>query len=197
MDNEINGLLSDGEKVILVVRRHYANLAPVISSIVIIYFALILMAYAAGRYSDQVSHYVPMRFVNLLFVIVILMTAFILLAALRIYRRNCLVLTDMSVMQIQQFGLFNHTVSKLSLANIEDVTSRRTGVFATVLNFGDIIVESAGEQENFTFVQAPDPSKLVEAINRAHTAMVANRRSIREQVPAAPTPVATPPSPLS
>jgi hypothetical protein len=183
MDREIESLLTADETVIRIVRRHPVNLAPVVSSVVIIIIALLGMAYLAGRNGTELAKYIPPNIVNLALFVVLILTFFIMLAALRIYRRNCLVLTNHCLMQIQQFGLFNHTVSKLSLANVEDVSSRRNGVLATILDYGDVVVESAGEQENFVFAQAANPSTLVEAINRAHTGVVENRRTIREQTP--------------
>ena len=50
----------------------------------------------------------------------------------------------------------------------EDVEGRRVGVWATILNYGDLVVETAGEQENFVFQQAPDPVGLAALINKTH-----------------------------
>lgn len=75
-----------------------------------------------------------------------------------IYRQSKLIITDKNLTQVLQHGLFNRKVSELSMANVEDVTSHQRGAFASIVGYGDLIVETAGEQANFKFVFCPKPS---------------------------------------
>ncbi len=75
-----------------------------------------------------------------------------------IYRQNRLIVTNKNLTQILQKGLFNRKVSELSMANVEDVTANQQGFFPSVVGYGDMLVESAGAQENFDFSFCPKPN---------------------------------------
>lgn len=87
-----------------------------------------------------------------------------LILAVRIYRGNQLIITDSNVTQVLQVGLFNRKVSELSMHNVEDVTAKQHGILQTFLNFGTLNIETAGEQNNFTFVYCPNPNAYAKAI---------------------------------
>ena len=71
------------------------------------------------------------------------------------------------VRQITQQTLFFTKTSVLGLANIEDVTAIRKGVFAHLLDYGTLNIETAGEQENFKFKYCPDPDRFVGLLMQA------------------------------
>lgn len=82
----------------------------------------------------------------------------IMLLVTYIYSDNELILTDRNVTQIIRNGLFARQVSQLSLNNIEDVTADKQGIWAMLFNFGQIRIETAGEQNNFHFTYCPNPN---------------------------------------
>lgn len=94
---------------------------------------------------------------------VILSVVFMILSA-RVYNSNQLIVTDVNITQVNQAGLFNRKVSELSMSNVEDVTSQQNGVFATLLNYGTLKIETAGEQNNFLFKYCPNPNAYAKAI---------------------------------
>lgn len=61
------------------------------------------------------------------------------------------------------FGRYN--VSEASLKNIEDVTQRQIGVFPNIFNYGDIVIQTAGERTKFFFEKTPNPSYLRDKIS--------------------------------
>lgn len=82
----------------------------------------------------------------------------IMLVVTYIYSQNELILTDKNVTQVIRNGLFSKQVSQLSLNNIEDVTADKEGIWAMLFNFGQVRVETAGEQNNFHFSYCPNPN---------------------------------------
>lgn len=82
----------------------------------------------------------------------------ILLVVTFIYSQNELILTDRNVTQVIRNGLFSRQVSQLSLYNIEDVTADKEGLWAMMFNFGQVRIETAGEQNNFHFAYCPNPN---------------------------------------
>ena len=97
------------------------------------------------------------------FVSAIFALLFLILAA-RIYRANQLIVTDENVTQVLQVGLFRRKVSELSMHNVEDVTADQHGILQTFLNYGTLTIETAGEQNNFTFVYCPNPNAYAKAL---------------------------------
>lgn len=89
-----------------------------------------------------------------------------------IYRESRLVVTSSNLSQTMQLGLFNRKISKLSMASVEDVSAVQKGFFATVLNFGTLIVETAGEQQNFSFSYCPNPNHYAKEILAAREQFV-------------------------
>lgn len=94
---------------------------------------------------------------------VILGIIFLILAS-KIYRGNQIIITDANVTQILQVGLFNRKVSELSMHNVEDVTASQHGILQTFFNYGTLIIETAGEQNNFRFIYCPNPNAYAKAI---------------------------------
>jgi len=58
---------------------------------------------------------------------------------------------------IEQKGLFVRSMSEIFLFRIQDTTSEVKGFFPSMFNYGDVFVQSAGEQERFLFHKVPDP----------------------------------------
>lgn len=74
------------------------------------------------------------------------------------------VVTDRRIIDVDQEGLFNRTVSELDLARVQDVTSEIHGIWGTLLNYGRVTVQTAGEQERFILEWVPRPHRVRETI---------------------------------
>ena len=100
-------------------------------------------------------------------ILVILITVVMLILATIVYRQNRLVVTDRNITQTLQYGLFNRKVSQLNLVNVEDVTSIKNGLMSTIFGFGELKIETAGEQVNFHFTYCPRPGYFAKIILEA------------------------------
>ena len=96
-----------------------------------------------------------------------LLVGILLVMATIVYRQSKLTVTDRNVVQVIQKGLLIRKVSQLSLANIEDVSSEQRGIFSTMFNFGVLVVETAGDQANFSFNFCPNPHRVAKIILEA------------------------------
>ncbi len=67
------------------------------------------------------------------------------------------IITEDRIINIEQSGLFSREVSELKLARVQDVSVEVHGFFQTFLNYGDVHIQSAGEEEHFLFRAVPDP----------------------------------------
>ncbi len=73
------------------------------------------------------------------------------------------------------------------LRNIQDVQELQVGVMAQIFDFGDLIIETAGERAHIAFREVPDPEGVREAIfeqreRLASGAKVQEREAIREDM---------------
>jgi hypothetical protein len=74
------------------------------------------------------------------------------------------IITNERIINIEQKNLFIRTTSEVTLTRVQDVTATIGGFFPTLLDFGDVLVQTAGEQEHFHFRNVPNPEAYKEEI---------------------------------
>lgn len=67
------------------------------------------------------------------------------------------VLTNYRVIDVQQDGFFSRKFSEASLSTIQDVSHSVEGIFPTIFNFGDVLVQTAGAQAKITMDDVGKP----------------------------------------
>lgn len=84
------------------------------------------------------------------------------------YLLDTWIVTDHRILNNEQRGFFNRTLSEMSLGKIQDVSVRLRGVIPTLLNYGDLEIQTAGTEPKFAFKQIPNPQAVKELIMQAH-----------------------------
>lgn len=77
---------------------------------------------------------------------------------------NIYIVTDERIVDIDFYYLLYKKFSEAELTRIQDISYTSGGIVATIFNFGNVMVETAGEAPNIIFEQVPHPEKVVEAI---------------------------------
>lgn len=72
--------------------------------------------------------------------------------------------TDRRIIDVEQGGFFHREVSSFRFERIQDVTVEIKGIFATLLDFGDLHVQTAGEAREFIIRGLPHPNRHKERI---------------------------------
>ncbi len=166
-------VMQPGERVICEIRRHPIGLIGVytISALVIamLITTAIMMPYIAAEFLTQQQRLGIVLAAGLAIVVTLLFTYIYSF----IYKANRWIVTSDSITEVQQLGLFNRESSQVSLANMEDAIVKQDGVFQTLFNYGNLIVESAGEHSDFTFLYCPDPHEYAKKIIAAHEEYIA------------------------
>lgn len=85
-----------------------------------------------------------------------------------IYRSNVIYITSEKLAQVQYASLFNRKISQLSIGDVQDVSVQQKGIIAHLFNYGTLVVETAGEQQNYTFTFVPHPYERSKDIVGAH-----------------------------
>lgn len=74
------------------------------------------------------------------------------------------IVTDRRIVDISQQKLFSRTVAELLLEDVEDVDSKTTGILATLFDFGDVEIQTAGSRPNFNFKKILHPNQVASII---------------------------------
>lgn len=74
------------------------------------------------------------------------------------------VITNERIINIEQKGLFMRQVSEADYTKIQDVTAQVEGFFPTVINYGDVFIQTAAEKERFVFRTISHPYKIKDLI---------------------------------
>lgn len=85
-----------------------------------------------------------------------------------LYESNVVIVTSDKLTQILYRTIFDRKVSQLSIGDVQDITVNQKGIFAHLFNYGTLVVETAGEQQNYTFTFVPNPYDASKAIVQAH-----------------------------
>jgi hypothetical protein len=76
------------------------------------------------------------------------------------YFLNAWVLTNQRIVDIKQRGFFKRGVSSLLLPRVQDVTTDVSGILSSLLDIGDIKVQSAAADVEFTMRDIPHPEQM-------------------------------------
>ena len=87
--------------------------------------------------------------------------------------------TDKRVIDVEQKGLFHRDVSTLYYENIRDITIKTYGIIPTFLNFGDIHMQTSGENREFIMLAAANPSRAKEIILNQYQKNEAEPKTVR------------------
>lgn len=157
----------EDEKLLFEVRKHWFGLFLVyfFGSFVIV-LALAAAVGAAALPSGEFDT-IRMPVVLLGLMLAILGAIFTAIGAY-LYRSNVILVTSDKLAQLLVYGIFQRKISQLSIGDVQDVTVRQHGIIAHALNYGTIIIETSGEQANYSFNFAPDPYLASKAIVGAH-----------------------------
>jgi len=113
--------------------------------------------------------------------IVVLVVALMLVLATWLYRMTKLVVTTKNVVFVMQKSLLFRKITALSLDDVEEVSSTKQGIFATMFNFGTIKIETASEQVDLVFNYCYAPDKVTKIIYDAKEKFLANAKKPLDQ----------------
>ncbi len=85
-----------------------------------------------------------------------------------LYKTNVVLVTSDKLAQLLNVSLFNRKISQLSIGDVQDVSVTQKGIFAHLFKYGTIVIETAGEQQNYEFTFTPYPYEAAKAIVNAH-----------------------------
>jgi uncharacterized membrane protein YdbT with pleckstrin-like domain len=78
---------------------------------------------------------------------------------------NVYFVTDRRVIDVDFYNLIDKRVSDADISKIQDVSYTTAGVFGTVLDYGDVVIQTAAEVSEFDFESVPNPEKVTKILD--------------------------------
>lgn len=88
---------------------------------------------------------------------------------------NAYLITNERVVDIDFIGLTYKQVSTARIEKIQDVTFKVGGVIRPLFNYGDVFVQTAGEEPNFEFHAVPKPAFVADQLGELMEKATAGR----------------------
>lgn len=160
-------MLEAGESIITVVQRSMIGLIGIylVAIVAVVAIFSLVIVLSPDTFNTQSPEISPM--LSAIIIVGAILLVLILFTATYIYRQSRLLITDRSLVQILQKSLFIRKVSRLSMADVEDVSAEQRGILASIFAYGTLTVQTAGEKENFVFTFCPTPQKYADQIIEA------------------------------
>jgi membrane protein YdbS with pleckstrin-like domain len=147
-----------------VVFKHFLSVAPIMLGMTIVLAAAIAAEIYLSLNANSVNFIVPSYMVSIVGFLILLMIFVLIVGTIWIWRRNRVIITNNHIVDVEQLGLFNRVVATLRLEEIQDVSASVNGPTQMMFKFGTVIIQTAGERENFVFDYVPNPYELEQYI---------------------------------
>ncbi len=66
-------------------------------------------------------------------------------------------ITNKRIIDVKQEGFFSRTIAEQKLYRVQDVTSEVKGAFPTIFKYGNVYIQTAGEEQRFFFHEVSNP----------------------------------------
>jgi len=156
----------ENEQIIRIIHRHWFDILSNLLIVFALSFALIgsllLAPLFLGEFLTPATQG-AFLFIETTMFIFLWLYAFLIWID---YYFDVWIITNERIVNIEQKGLFTRRTSELRFDRVQDVTSSVNGFLPTILNFGDVFVQTAAEEERFIFRQVPDPIAIKDEIMR-------------------------------
>lgn len=149
---------NEGDKVILVLRQHAVTLVPWIFNSVALLFVLVIASFFLPYFLTTRQLVV----LDIFGMVVIL--AYVWLNILY-YIFNVGIVTTTTLIDVAFENIIFKEVSAVLYERVEDVSDNAAGYFGAFFDYGDVIIQTAGEETNLKFMNVPHPAEVVRTIN--------------------------------
>lgn len=155
--------LSPQEDVVFTARKHwFVFVAEVFGLLILAVIPFILLVVVTSLNVD-VTRFLPGNAVLLITSILtgwLTLVWVVLFVTWTHYYLDMIIVTDKKIVEVDQRGLFSREVSSFALDRIQDITIDTHGLLATLLDFGDIHIQTAGENREFVLRSAARPNNI-------------------------------------
>lgn len=153
--------LDSEEELVCMIKRHPIGLVGVTFTGLLIALAVVAGSSVLGSWIDTQPDinggFNIGVYITLFGILMGIIVGFFTFVAAYVYNNSVILVTSDKVAQVLYTSLVNRKISQLSLGDLQDVTVEQKGIMSRVFNYGTIVIETAGEQNNFIFNYTPYP----------------------------------------
>jgi hypothetical protein len=150
-----------GEEVVLVVRTHWIAFLPHLLTVLLLLVLPILLFVLSGGNPFLGS---PTLYLGVIILSFAIASSVVVTAIVKWYYTVSIV-TDKRIVVMNVANVFIHTYSEAQLEKVEDITHKHVGVLGNFLNVGDVLVDTAGHEIDFSLRLLPRPRDLQDVMN--------------------------------
>lgn len=185
------------ERVLLFMRRHWMSFVMVASIVfmmvimpivMLVFFNLLnfnVQGVIVSAFESMESAYPAVRAqqftIFLLSAYYFLVFSYFLVLWLDYYF-DITIVTNERIIDIQQSGLFNRSVSELYLQQIQDVSGKQVGLIQSLFGFGNVFVQTAGSKSNFVIDHVKDCYSVARKIVDLQEALIERNKKPDDSV---------------
>ncbi|PIR47472.1 hypothetical protein COV06_03375 [Candidatus Uhrbacteria bacterium CG10_big_fil_rev_8_21_14_0_10_50_16] len=156
-----------GEKPVLFLRRHWLAVARLFFFVALASVAPLLITWLLGQTMPSLLHSSEGGAIGSVFLSIYYLSVITFLFQEFIdYYLDVWIVTTERIINIEQHGLFNRVASEMHIALVQDVTAEVQGATATFLDYGQVYIQTAGEDKRFLFKNVPHPEQIRNTILR-------------------------------
>ena len=159
MSLQINRFETQGpdEKILMVLRAHpVVNLGWVLSGIFFILLPLVIFIILSLT-EFQFQNFLSVKSILGLSLVWYLFTFGFLFQQFLLWFFNIYIITNKRIVDVDFYHLFYKQISETPLENVQDITNREVGMIQNWLDFGELVIQTAGETENFECSNVANP----------------------------------------
>lgn len=159
LPEKVNFVAADSkEKVVLLLRKHPITNLPWIITAILMAMAPILVS------SLSVFEGIPLNIRLIASLFWYLITIAFILEEFLAWFFNVYLITDERVFDVDFVNLIYREITDANIDQIQDVTTRVGGVLPTVLNYGDVVIQTAAEIPQLEFTAVPRPDTVAQVL---------------------------------
>lgn len=159
--------LAPDEKILTVVRRHWFPLA--VQGVAYGFmFVVVVVGALSGALTLTTAAILPgddafgLALFTIGFFGLVLWVRFF--AAWSDHYLDAWIISNRRIIDVEQHGFFSREVSSFPIDRVQDVTFEAVGFIATLLNFGNVRIQTASISEDFIMRMIPDPDGTKERV---------------------------------
>ncbi len=149
--------IEPNENIIMELRKHWYVLLTEISFIILLAIGPLMILVLTGPWIKTHISLKTFLFGLFFYWLWLLILWLFFWLAWTDYYLDVWIITDKRIIDVEQKGIFNREISTFYYERVQDVTVEIKGLLPTIMNFGNIHVQTAGQGREFILYNATSP----------------------------------------
>jgi hypothetical protein len=148
----------EGEEVLLLVRAHPATFVPwIVTAVFFFLLPMFLNVFLVGFLEFR-----EILFINLFWYSGVFSYVFLQILG---WLFNVGIITNLRIIDIDYSMVLNKSITATSIEDVADASEKTTGFIRSIIQYGDVHIQTAGIHQNIEFSAIPYPSAVVATVN--------------------------------